>query len=143
MTASPQPFDFGMIGRAVWRPVAVWLFTVLGMLAIHQPGAVCLTPAAWVLAVLTGRDCVYDAVSQSRLAVPWGEAGLAGALVGLLDGVIMFAVLVIWTPRAELPAAVGVSLVLTSIGMFVCALIAVGMCMLVHRRVMRDLPEEE
>lgn len=79
------------IGTAIWLPFAVWAGAVIGVaFGGRQPGVVCATPMAWLLALWVGLRCAAysrSAQKSSRLV----EAALAGGIFGLLQG-ILFAV---------------------------------------------------
>jgi uncharacterized metal-binding protein len=85
--------DLKAIAYAIWAPFISWLVVVI-IVAFggHQPGVVCVTPVAWLLALWVGLRCV----ASSRSPLKSGrllEAALAGGIFGMLQGVL-FAVVV-------------------------------------------------
>lgn len=79
-------FDCKAVVNAIWLPFVVWLVAVIAVtFGGRQPGVVCATPMAWLLALWVGLRCAVrsrSAQRSSRLT----EAALAGALFGLLQG---------------------------------------------------------
>jgi hypothetical protein len=78
-------------GRAILSSAlplfAVWLAAVVGITLAGYPGVVCVTPMAWLLALSAGLRCAARSASPAvgkRIL----EAGLAGALLGLLQGIV-------------------------------------------------------
>jgi hypothetical protein len=64
-----------------------WLliFTAIAVFA-NQPGVVCITPMLWALGAVAGRNVSAASHNPSaRLRVI--EAGIAGALLGLVEGI--------------------------------------------------------
>lgn len=80
--------DFKAVVNAIWLPFLVWLAAVITVaFGGRQPGVICVTPMAWLLALWVGLRCAVrtrSAQRSSRLT----EAALAGAVFGLLQGVL-------------------------------------------------------
>lgn len=80
--------DLRVIIETPLRQFAPWLAIVLLTVFIgKQPGVVCVTPLAWLIALRVGNFVALRSRSEktsSRLA----EAALAGALLGLLQGIL-------------------------------------------------------
>lgn len=71
---------------------AGWLGIVMLGTWIGYSNIVCLTPLAWIIAIRVGHQIVV----RSKSALPTNkmtEAGLAGALLGLLQGILFAIVL--------------------------------------------------
>ena len=84
--------DFGAILKSLLPPLIEWTTVVIFITFVaHQPGVICVTPVAWGMACWTGMKCVRvsRSAAKSSLLV---EAAIAGALLGLLQGVL-FAVI--------------------------------------------------
>ncbi len=64
-----------------------WLVLVLVFTWRGQPGIMCLTPAAWLLAAVLGRAVASYTPSEQR-GRRLGAAALAGGLLGLLQGLL-------------------------------------------------------
>ncbi len=74
------------------RQFAPWLVIVLVITWAGQPGVVCVTPVAWLIALRVGLVCVLRSRSESssrRLT----ESAIGGAILGLLQG-ILFALII-------------------------------------------------
>src|SRR5688572_7420885 len=92
----PEVTSKGLDGSAIWRsvvpPFMIWAAAVISISFVgRQPGVVCVTPMAWLLACWVGLSCVARSRSgakRSRLT----EAGLAGGILGLLQGLLFAAV---------------------------------------------------
>lgn len=73
------------------RYFAPWLAAMVVVSLAGYPGVVCVTPLAWLLALQVGNVCVMRSASGSaskRLT----EAGLAGAVLGFLQGFLFWIV---------------------------------------------------
>jgi len=104
------------------RQFAPWLAAVLLVTWAGYPGVVCVTPMAWLLALRVGLVCAmlsHSPKSNQRVQ----EAALAGALFGLLQGVLYFLVSLRMGPIApsEQASATGITLSLTCGGIFAAA----------------------
>jgi hypothetical protein len=83
--------DFRAIGYAVWQPFILWAAAVIVVAFFgRQPGVVCVTPVAWFMACWVGLTCVSRSRSGQK-AARLTEAGLAGAILGLLQGLLFAA----------------------------------------------------
>jgi hypothetical protein len=84
---SPSSLDFRIMIETPLRQFVPWLVVVLLITAAGQPGVVCVTPLAWLLASRVGNQVAWR--SRSELASRrFTEAALAGALFGLLQGIL-------------------------------------------------------
>jgi HAMP domain-containing protein len=84
--------DLRVIFEVPLRQFVPWLAIVLLVTWSGYPGVVCVTPMAWLLALVVGNICV----ARSRSGQPLqrlSEAALAGAWLGLLQG-LLFTVIV-------------------------------------------------
>ena len=86
-----------------------WMGLVLVLTWRGQPGVVCLTPVAWLLAAALGRAVASYTPSAGR-GLRLRAAGLAGALLGLLQGLLFAVIGLTGLPVRpdELPGWVGV-----------------------------------
>lgn len=88
----PTSLDFRNIIETPLRQFVPWLAVVLLVTWAGYPGVVCVTPMAWLIALRIGNICAARSrsnISSRRLT----EAALAGAILGLLQG-LLFAVIV-------------------------------------------------
>lgn len=85
---NPRGLDWSAIGTAAGRPFVMWAAAVILVAMIgRQPGIVCVTPMAWLMATWVGGYCVSRSRSPQRQA-RLIEAALAGGLFGLLLGLL-------------------------------------------------------
>ncbi len=126
----PKSLDPAVVIKSFSVPFLIWLIAVLGVgIAARQPGVVCATPMAWLLALWVGlRSANYTRAQKKagRLI----EAACAGALLGLLQGVL-FAVMVqvIGGIRTdERQKALLLTLLMITVGTIVTALLSLVIC---------------
>ena len=88
-TSSPSPngLDLRIIIETPLRQFAWWLIVVLLITFAGQPGVVCVTPMAWLIALRVGNLVVWRSKS-AQLSRRLTEAALAGGLFGFLQGVL-------------------------------------------------------
>jgi hypothetical protein len=80
--------DLKAVLNAVWFPFLVWTIAVISVAFVrHEPGVICVTPVAWLMAFWVGHRCVSLSRSGERSA-RFREAALAGAIFGLLQGLL-------------------------------------------------------
>jgi len=87
-----RKLDLRVIFEIPLRQFIWWLALILLISLAGYPGVVCITPMAWLIALRVGNQVA----ASSRSAMPKSrliEAGLAGGLLGLLQG-ILFAVII-------------------------------------------------
>ena len=122
----------GLDWRAIWkaalRPFILWAAVVIVVSFVRrQPGVICATPVAWLLACWVGILCV--ALSRSvEKAARLTEAGLAGGIFGLLQG-LLFAALAPFMGSIkpdERQKAVLLSVAMIVIGAIVSALVSMA-----------------
>lgn len=135
MPFSLSGLDLKAMGRAMVKPLLWWMVAVVGASFSGYPGVVCITPMAWLLALLVGRDCVFYSNSPQRRQRLW-EAGLAGGLLGLIFGLIFAAVMLIGMPLlpGEMGRGITIALVMTLVGIVFCAGLAWFMALLTLQR---------
>jgi len=122
----------------IWVPLSLfapWLAIVLVVTWAGTPGVVCATPVAWLIALRVGLVCVgrsRSAEKGARLA----EAALAGAVLGLLQGLLFWAIVPRMGPilPSEQAGAVGLILVMLLLGMAAGAVLALFTAYLAERR---------
>jgi hypothetical protein len=127
--------DVGAIAGSVWMPALLWLLLVIFATVDGYPGAVCVTPVAWLTAANTGQRCVTTSRSP-RPVWPLAEAGLAGVTLGLWQGLVMMGV-GLWgggIPQVDRSSVVLASVVIGGLGAVVCGLLAVAVGALQLRR---------
>ena len=77
--------DIEVMFQALFLPVFLWFFVVILVSLDGYPGVICMTPLAWLLGLSVGNRCM--AQSRSTGTRPLVEAVIAGAVLGLLEGV--------------------------------------------------------
>jgi len=90
--SSPNGLDLRVILETPVRQFVPWLMMVFLVTWAGYPGVVCVTPMAWLIALRVGNLVVARSRSDSssrRLT----EAALAGAVLGLLQGVLFAAII--------------------------------------------------
>lgn len=127
--------DFGAILHAVWLPLLLWCVMVIGAAMSGYPGVVCVTPLAWLLALPVGRSCVLRSRSP-RPTMPLLEAGLAGGLLGALEGLIVAPVGVLAGDlnADDQTAMILIGSAVSICGLVVCAALAVALGAVQQRR---------
>lgn len=86
-SASISRFDLRTVLKTLLVCFVPWLSVVLLIAWRGQPGVICMTPLAWLMALWVGVRCAANSSSitaKHRLT----EAAVAGALFGLLQGVL-------------------------------------------------------
>ena len=89
--SSPTSLDFRIIIETPLRQFVPWLVIVLLITVAGQPGVVCITPMAWLIALRVGNIVAWRSrsVQSSRRLT---EAALAGGSFGILQGLLFAAV---------------------------------------------------
>jgi hypothetical protein len=84
-------FDMRVVFITPFQQFLWWLVPVLIVSVTGYPGVVCVTPMAWLLALRVGNVCVARSrnVHSSRRIL---EATLAGAILGLLQGILFLVI---------------------------------------------------
>jgi hypothetical protein len=91
------PLDTRVIFETPLRQFVPWLAMVLLVTWAGYPGVVCVTPMAWLIALQVGNLTVARSRSETssrRLT----EAALAGAVLGLLQGLLFAAIISLLEP---------------------------------------------
>ena len=122
--------------RALIVPLLAWGMAVFTITTAGQPGVVCMTPMAWLLALWSGRQYVRLANGQPDRLGPV----LLGAILGLGLGLI-FALVSAQAMPVD-PSEVGKSQTLTAImivgGIVACAALSTFMARTALRRYARN-----
>ena len=109
--------------NAFWRtliaPLITWSVAVVTITAAGQPGVVCMTPLAWLLALWCGRRYVLLSDAQPDRFGPF----LLGAALGLAQGLIFALVSTVTMPAdlSEVNKALLLNLIIIVVGVVVCA----------------------
>jgi hypothetical protein len=136
---SPAPATDGLdLRRVLLSPLrlfAVWLAIVLLVTWVGQPGIVCVTPLAWLIAAWVGIDVATHSKSTEpgrRLV----EAGLAGAWFGFLEGILFWVIAPRMGPiqAGEQASAAAIGVLMVVLGMLVGAAASLFTAVLVERR---------
>src|SRR3954464_16026081 len=93
-------------GQAFSRSLGMWLLVwgaaVLLVTYAGQPGVVCMTPLAWLLALPAGWNYVAFAQGQPGRQ-PFVTGAILGAILGLLYGLLFFGVSAYGMPAGSAP----------------------------------------
>ena len=123
--------------RAVVAPLLFWGALVGGAAGAGYPGAACMTPLAWLL------GCWIGTFVGRRSRSPFNrrilEAFLAGALLGLFEGIIFYVLQRTMMPVRpdEQSKAMILSMSIMLAGTVVCALLALATSAMMVRRLRR------
>jgi MFS family permease len=124
--AGTKGMDASAILRSALPPFIVWLAWVLSITFYRrQPGVICMTPLAWLLACWVGGACVTRSRSERR-ATLLKEAALAGGTLGLLQG-LLFVVITAYIGEIkpeERQKALLLNLAMVALGVVVSAILS-------------------
>jgi hypothetical protein len=93
-SSSPSPsnqLDLQVILEVPLRQFVLWLVAVLLVTWAGYPGVACITPLAWLLALRVGVICARRSRS-TQYSQRLQEAALAGAWLGLLQGLLFWVI---------------------------------------------------
>mgnify|MGYP006975407566 CR=1 FL=1 len=127
--------DWRAVLVSVRQPAFYWVLAVVFVTVMGYPGIACMTPIAWLLALVVGKRCLDESRSDSATFRLW-EAGMAGGLLGVIEG-ITFIASAVSSPGLqpeERGSVVWISVGVTLIGLWVTVLLAAMMALLVMRR---------
>jgi hypothetical protein len=79
-----RDLDLGLTLRALWPPLLTWVAVSAVFVTMGYPPLLCVTPLAWVLALYAG----WAARRGAAAGRGWWEAGTAGGLLGLAQGLL-------------------------------------------------------
>jgi hypothetical protein len=136
MSGNNRPgLDFRLILETLLRFFIPWLAVVLLISWAGYPGVICVTPMAWLMALAVGQRCAAQSTSETRTKRLL-EAALAGAIFGLLQGVLFFFIAPRMGPvtAREQTSALGISLGMLCVGIPVAAGLATFTAWLVLQR---------
>jgi fumarate reductase subunit D len=132
--------NFNAFWRVLIVPLIVWGAMMTAPLLAGQPGVVCMTPAAWLLALWSGGE--YVRISAGRPG-RWPLLGpaLAGGVLGAALGLVFVLVSSIGMPPGDAPGemskAILLDAVMAVVGILVCAGFSVFTAWLSLRRMER------
>lgn len=127
--------DWRAVFVSVRQPAFYWVLAVVFVTLMGYPGIACMTPVAWLLALIVGKRCLDESRSDGAAIRLW-EAGLAGGLLGAIQG-IAFIASAVSSPGLqpdERGTVVWISIGVTVIGLWVTVLLAAVMALLVMRQ---------
>lgn len=134
-SANVSTICWNAILRTLIVPLLAWGVAVFTITRAGQPGVVCMTPMAWLLALWSGRQYVRLSDGQSGLLGP----ALVGAVLGLGLGPV-FALVSAQAMPVD-PSEVGKSQALTAImivgGVVVCTALSTFIARAALRRYAR------
>jgi hypothetical protein len=112
-----------------------WLIAVLMVTWAGYPGVICITPMAWLMSLAVGQRCASQSTNPTgtkRLL----EAALAGAIFGLLQGMLFFIIVPRMGPMTarEQTSALGIRLGMLCVGIPVAAGLSTFTAWLVQQR---------
>ena len=118
-SSSPNGLDFRNIFETPLRQFVPWLAMVLLITWAGYPGVVCVTPMAWLIALRVGNLCAARSRSQSR-SRRLTEAALAGAVLGLLQGILFAVIISLLQPinPDERAQTIALTLIMIAVGIF-------------------------
>jgi len=128
--------DFKAIVNAIWLPFVIWLMAVIAVaFGGRQPGVVCATPMAWLLALWVGLRCAARSGSAQRSS-RLNEAALAGAVFGLLQGILftLIAPFMGSIQPGERQKAMLISVIMILLGAIVSAVLSIALAASVERK---------
>jgi hypothetical protein len=119
-----KAIHFGAFVRTLAAPLLVWIAVVAAITAAGQPGVVCITPMAWLMALWCGGQ--YIRLSSERADQrPLLGAALVGTALGLGMSVVFILVSILAMPVGPDPTEISKMQVLTAVisvgGILVCA----------------------
>jgi|GEM_PF-799715 len=117
--------DWKSILQSIWLLCFMWLVGVGGAALSGYPGAICITPVGWVLGMLAGMRVVSYS-SNPEPARRLVEAGIAGALIGLFEGLLAALILALYNPDGVFKPLSLSNDPLSSLGTAVLVFFAVG-----------------
>ena len=129
--------DLRAMALGLFLPILYWTGAVVAITLFGYPGVVCMTPAAWLLALPVGLRVHRESVSPGSRPVL--EAAFGGGLLGFWQGLLVPAVMTAsrYIPGQTLPDPpdpIFAALLVILIGMPVTAGLAAMMVFLVRRR---------
>ncbi len=138
MITNPPSQGNGLDWRAILSGVAP-VACVVGMAVLAElggyPGVVCITQMAWLIGLASGQRVATVTRSEPPRR-PLVEAAIAGALVGIIEGVLFVVVSTQFELRdaEEMAQALGLAACVVVGGVAVTGGLAVGMAWVVVRR---------
>jgi hypothetical protein len=114
-----RQLDLRLVVKISLQYFVFWLFQVLVVIWIGYPGILCITPAAWLLSIVVGIECVKKSsspITSQRLV----EALISGGIYGLLLGILFFVGV---STQFSIQASEQKSMVWVSIGMVVSSIL--------------------
>jgi hypothetical protein len=115
------------LGRSLMMWLLLWGAIVLLVTYAGQPGVVCMTPMAWLLALPAGWNYVVFAQGQPGRQ-PFVAGAILGAILGLLYGMLFFGVSAYSMPAGPDPSeaakAQNVALFMIGAGAVIAALLS-------------------
>jgi hypothetical protein len=139
MNTPKRSLNFRCILSVLWLPALFWGAAVVAVTAFGYPGVVCITPLAWLLAVPVGQQ-VVERSELCRSNTPLYEAGVAGGLLGIFQG-LLFLLVGFIGPMPSLTdrqVALVLCLLMTFAGLFVCSAVAVFFAHLRQQQMERE-----
>jgi hypothetical protein len=128
--------NWSVFFRTLLGPLILWGVLVMVVTLAGQPGVVCITPLAWLLALRCGVHYINLLAGQSE-RYPFLGPALAGAVLGLGEGMIFVAVTVTGMPLS-VPGEIIQGIILTAVivvgGIVVCAALSAFTAWLALRR---------
>ncbi len=101
--SAEQPLiNFRAFGRSLGMWLLVWGAVVLFVTYAGQPGVVCMTPMAWLLALPAGWNYVVFSYGKPGRQ-PFVTGAILGAILGLLYGLLFFGVSTYGMPAGPAP----------------------------------------
>ena len=118
----------GAFLRTLITPLIIWIVTVAFVTFAGQPGVVCVTPVAWLLALWSGGQ--YIRITGGRKErIPMLGPGLVGGVLGAGMGVLFVLVSSVSMPVGTAPGEATKAIVLDGVilvgGILACAALSI------------------
>lgn len=135
-SSEPPILNLGVFLRALIPPLIVWGVIVAVVTLGGQPGVVCVTPMAWLLALWSGTQYVRLSKGRSERYALLGPA-LVGALLGTGEGIFFILVASLGMPPSTPEDALKTQALIPVIfaaGVIICAALSAFTAWLSLRR---------
>lgn len=135
------------VSAGLFLPLLYWTGAVTAITMFGYPGVVCVTPAAWLLALPVGMRIGREIATDAEEQAARNSAAVGGALLGLFQALLLAAMLAVAPSLPGGAAAAGanelvnpwlIALMGAVIGVPVTAGLSVLMARLVRRRVIEQ-----
>ncbi len=131
--SDPSPnssIQLSVLLRTLAWPLTLWGIIVAALLVARQPGVVCITPMAWLLSLVCGRQYIFLSGGRRGRSPLLGPA-LSGAVLGLCMSILFIVVSTVDMAPGSAPGEAGKAILLDAVlgvaGILVCAALSAFM----------------